>query len=202
MTFDWNAHRFSGGVLALDLANTVIFRETPERSQDRFSDPAEVPRFAMAAANFRQGEWGDIQFRPPVSQPGIAALMKVREATNKLFRAAARGEGLRPRTLSAFLRLGSEIVCDEPDDQKLTLPQSSGKAGELSLTTAAFLSGVRLFEPSRLERIKICPNCHWLYFDGSRNRSRRWCDMRVCGNRAKARRHYDRNGRLAENSGV
>ncbi len=64
MTFDWNAHRFSGGVLALDLANTVIFRETPERSQDRFADPAEVPRFAMAAANFRQGEWGDIQFRP------------------------------------------------------------------------------------------------------------------------------------------
>ncbi len=185
MTFDWNAHRFSGGVLALDLANTVIFRETPERSQDRFADPAEVPRFAMAAANFRQGEWGDIQFRPPVSQSGIAALIKVREATNKLFRAAARGEGLTPRTLSAFLRLGSEIVCDEPDDQRLALPQSSGTPSELSLATAAFLSGVRLFEPSRLERIKICPNCHWLYFDGSRNRSRRWCDMRVCGNRAE-----------------
>jgi predicted RNA-binding Zn ribbon-like protein len=199
MNFDWNAHRFSGGVLALDLANTVIFRETPERLQDRFADAAEVPRFAMAAAHFRQGEWGDVQFRPPVTPSGFTTLINARESINGLFRAAAKGQGLAPRTLSAFLRLGSDIVCHEPDNQKLALPQASGMRSELSLTTAAFLSGISLFEPSRLERVKICPNCHWLYFDESRNRSRRWCDMRVCGNRAKARRHYDRNGRLAEN---
>ncbi|MDH3403923.1 MAG: CGNR zinc finger domain-containing protein [Acidobacteriota bacterium] len=34
--------------------------------------------------------------------------------------------------------------------------------------------------------------CSWLFLDRSRNRSRRWCDMRTCGNRAKARRHYGR----------
>ncbi len=202
MTFDWNAHRFSGGVLALDLANTVIFREAPDRSQDRFADPAEVPRFAIAAANFRQGEWGDIQFLSPLSQGDIAVLIDVREAINRLFRTAAYGEGLKPEPLSAFLRLGSEIVCSVPEEQSLMLPQSSEKARQLSLAAAAFLSGMRLFEPARLERIKICPNCHWLYFDESRNRSRRWCDMRVCGNRAKARRHYSRNGRLAEISHV
>lgn len=202
MTFDWNAHRFSGGVLALDLVNTVVFRETPERSLDRFADPVEVARFATAAAHFRQSEWGDARFLPPVSLPGMVTLIKVREAINELFRTTARADGLTPSALSAFLRLGSEVVCDGPVDKKLALPQSSAGSSELSLATAAFLSGVRLFEPSRLERIKICPNCHWLYFDESRNRSRRWCDMKVCGNRAKARRHYDRNGRLAENRGV
>ena len=36
------------------------------------------------------------------------------------------------------------------------------------------------------------PGCRWLFLDRSRNRSRRWCDMKVCGNRAKARRHYRR----------
>jgi len=41
-------------------------------------------------------------------------------------------------------------------------------------------------------RLKQCAGCSWLFLDGSRNRSRRWCDMRVCGNRAKARRHYER----------
>ena len=30
--------------------------------------------------------------------------------------------------------------------------------------------------------------CSWLFLDMSKNRSRRWCDMKVCGNRAKARR--------------
>jgi predicted RNA-binding Zn ribbon-like protein len=36
-------------------------------------------------------------------------------------------------------------------------------------------------------RLKACPSstCHWAFYDSSRNRSSRWCDMRVCGNRAK-----------------
>jgi predicted RNA-binding Zn ribbon-like protein len=34
--------------------------------------------------------------------------------------------------------------------------------------------------------------CGWLFLDTSRNHSRRWCDMTDCGNRAKARRHYQR----------
>jgi predicted RNA-binding Zn ribbon-like protein len=32
--------------------------------------------------------------------------------------------------------------------------------------------------------------CGWLFVDESRNGSRRWCSMKDCGNRAKARRHY------------
>jgi predicted RNA-binding Zn ribbon-like protein len=43
-----------------------------------------------------------------------------------------------------------------------------------------------------LEWLKQCAGCGWLFLDGSKNRTRRWCDMRVCGNRAKARRHYAR----------
>jgi predicted RNA-binding Zn ribbon-like protein len=39
------------------------------------------------------------------------------------------------------------------------------------------------------ERLKVCPadDCRWAFYDFSRNRSRTWCDMKVCGNRAKAR---------------
>jgi predicted RNA-binding Zn ribbon-like protein len=35
-------------------------------------------------------------------------------------------------------------------------------------------------------------DCAWLFIDETRNRSRRWCSMTSCGNRAKARRHYQR----------
>ena len=46
----------------------------------------------------------------------------------------------------------------------------------------------------RLDRVKICPadNCRWAFYDTSRNRSRQWCSMEVCGNRAKARAHRER----------
>ncbi|MBA8881213.1 CGNR zinc finger domain-containing protein [Phyllobacterium myrsinacearum] len=197
MTFDWNAHRFSGGVLALDLANTVIFRETPDRAMDRFSDRGELERFAAAAAHFRKQEWGKVKFQPPREQAEVDRIVDVREAINALFRTAVRGGGLRPDALATFLKLGSVLVFDESMTQNLAWPNPGsavqGEERKLSLGTAAFLSAMRLLEPARLERIKICPNCHWLYFDESRNRSRRWCDMTVCGNRAKAQRHYRRN---------
>lgn len=44
-------------------------------------------------------------------------------------------------------------------------------------------------------RLKQCPNheCGWVFWDATRSRTRRWCSMRVCGNRAKARAHAERN---------
>lgn len=44
-------------------------------------------------------------------------------------------------------------------------------------------------------RIKACraDDCRWAYVDHSRNRSRHWCDMSICGNRAKARRYRSRH---------
>ncbi len=46
-----------------------------------------------------------------------------------------------------------------------------------------------------LNRVKQCADdrgCGYLFMDTTRNRSRRWCTMESCGNRAKARRHYAR----------
>jgi predicted RNA-binding Zn ribbon-like protein len=49
-----------------------------------------------------------------------------------------------------------------------------------------------LLAPANLKRLKVCGNCGWLFLDKSRNSSRLWCDMTVCGNRSKARQHYIR----------
>ena len=44
------------------------------------------------------------------------------------------------------------------------------------------------------DRIRICANdtCRWIFYDESRSGLRRWCDMATCGNRAKARRHREK----------
>lgn len=44
-------------------------------------------------------------------------------------------------------------------------------------------------------RLKACRNdgCQWAFYDSSRNRSGRWCDMAVCGNRAKVRAYRERH---------
>ncbi len=45
-------------------------------------------------------------------------------------------------------------------------------------------------------RLKTCPNCHWSFYDYSRNRSARWCSMTLCGNRSKTRAYYHRHTRV------
>lgn len=45
-----------------------------------------------------------------------------------------------------------------------------------------------------IDRLRICANdgCRWRFIDRSRAARRRWCDMTVCGNRAKVARHRAR----------
>lgn len=53
-------------------------------------------------------------------------------------------------------------------------------------------------------RLKACPadDCHWAFYDHSKNRSGTWCDMSVCGNRAKARAYRERQaGRAGASAG-
>jgi hypothetical protein len=69
---------------------------------------------------------------------------------------------------------------------------------ELSAPTAVgFLAAgaAKVAIEQRIDRVKICPadNCRWAFYDTSRNRSRQWCSMKVCGNRAKARAHRQRS---------
>jgi predicted RNA-binding Zn ribbon-like protein len=55
-------------------------------------------------------------------------------------------------------------------------------------------SAAELLMSEKLDRVTECAGdaCNWLFIDTSKNHSRRWCDMRDCGNRAKAKRHYAR----------
>ena len=48
----------------------------------------------------------------------------------------------------------------------------------------------RLVVSPRLARVRACAaaDCGWWFVDDTKNRSRRWCDMKLCGNREKLRR--------------
>ncbi|RLK60599.1 CGNR zinc finger domain-containing protein [Actinokineospora cianjurensis] len=61
-------------------------------------------------------------------------------------------------------------------------------------TGAVLAAATRLAVLGEWDRVKICPadDCRWAFFDRSRNRSRTWCSMRVCGNREKARTWRER----------
>ena len=61
------------------------------------------------------------------------------------------------------------------------------------LAPILWTAGDMLAEPRR-DRVRLCANekCVWLFLDDSKSGTRRWCDMKACGNRAKAHRHYEK----------
>jgi len=89
-------------------------------------------------------------------------------------------------------------VGDHQSDQDLPLLNSAlavrlrhgvPKLSAADAVGQVLVACVRLAVLGQWDRVKICPadNCNWAFFDHSRNRSRTWCSMQVCGNRTKAR---------------
>ncbi|HXV31890.1 MAG TPA: CGNR zinc finger domain-containing protein [Sinorhizobium sp.] len=180
MSFTWTAHRFAGGALALDVANSVVMRFEPGRRIDRFDDVGAMDSFADAA-NLYGAERERFGTLVPARPENSKSLLELREATDRHFRAKARAED-RPDLLADLLEAIAAVLRHAP-----------GSGRYVALDVAAAHSALSLVTNPDPDRLKICPNCEWLFLDRSRNRSRTWCDMAVCGNRTKARRHYRRN---------
>ena len=85
----------------------------------------------------------------------------------------------------------SGVTVSFADGAAVLLPTAAGVDGALGLVIAA--AGQAMFEGT-WPRLKACPadNCHWAFIDHSRNHSRHWCAMNVCGNRQKVRAHRAR----------
>ena len=62
------------------------------------------------------------------------------------------------------------------------VPLADGVDGALGRVLAAALAS--MWDKS-WKRLKACRNCHWAFYDESRNRSAAWCSMQLCGNRLK-----------------
>lgn len=103
------------------------------------------------------------------------------------------------RRVRDALRAAADGRTPKPADLALVPLHATGGEGGLALASPHPLgtfvgTAVRLALEGRWDRLKLCDmdTCRYAFFDGSRNRSGRWCDMSVCGNRAKTRAFRER----------
>lgn len=193
MTVLWNRHRFSGGLLVLDTTNTVVLRGDAERSFDRFAERAEIARFAGTASIFRSAELGGRKLVFDESERSAGKVRKLREAADGLFRQAVQSGQVDTALLPAVLQAVASCL----DGAGETIGSEGQPFGDpatpLRFEVALGVSAISLLSGHEWRKVRICPNCNWLFVDRSRNGSRVWCDMSICGNRQKARRHYERS---------
>lgn len=195
------AFELSGGALCLDLANTVERRGsgTPRELLRSYQDVVSWARQSGALAEQRAPPLLRRAARQP--RAAAAALRRVRETREALFRvfsAAARGRSPHPDDVA---RLNGELRAALARRRLEARPGASfawawerADAALEQMLGPVLVSAAELLTGGERSRVRECAadECGWLFLDRSRNASRRWCDMSVCGNRAKARRHRGR----------
>jgi predicted RNA-binding Zn ribbon-like protein len=197
----------TGGAPCLDFANTVDRRPDPLRREDHLTRSVDVLSWLSQTRNLSSKEArqlaGDINRSPKKAAALLRRAVALREAIYRTFSAIANGGQPGPRDLDT---LNSAISRMKP--RMRVVSQGSAVAlrwvlegtGPDPLLWPVVKSAADLLTSDRLASVRECAahNCGWLFMDDSPNQSRRWCDMKVCGNRAKARRHYERRRNVAE----
>lgn len=188
----------ASGELCLDLVNTGSGRDGPD--SDRLQDYADLVRWAERTGSVTPGEGEVLRARAAASPAAAQAVLErvrgLREAMFRVFRARMEGAQAAATDLGVLAEAAAEASA------KHRLMQRDGEF-ELGWTEAesldrpwwpAAVAAVALLTSADVSRVKECAShtCDWLFLDLSKNRSRRWCDMKDCGNRAKARRYYGR----------
>lgn len=126
--------------------------------------------------------------RARASEREAADARAVREALRELLRANNGidvDEAAAAATLDAAARRAALTVRFDTGVVRL-VPGTRGVQGALGSVLAA---AAEAMADGSWQRLKACraDDCRWAFVDQARNHSRQWCDMRVCGNRQKAR---------------
>lgn len=191
----------SGGALCLDFVNTLDNRPAP-RPKELLNGYADLVSWAAQAGATPEDRARALasegQRRLTEAHSILKRARTLRERLFALFSAAAAGRRLaEPELASLNPALGRCLA-------RLRLSPTSGPALRWdwdqdphaldSPLWPVLRSAADLLTSPDLSRVRECAaaTCGWLFVDESKNRSRRWCDMNVCGNREKVRRHRQR----------
>jgi predicted RNA-binding Zn ribbon-like protein len=113
---------------------------------------------------------------------GVAMMRKLRVLVRGL---ALRNNGIEPDLSDASGLAALSLHLDLTAALTLRADQPGDLARDIAAATVAAL--LRAMARPDWSRVKACrgDDCRWVFVDGSRNSSRRWCAMANCGNRAK-----------------
>ena len=195
--FDW-----SGGVLCLDFANTVSRRKITEQSTDHLRRYGDLIAFAEQSKILSPKQAGDLQAyarrHATKAEDTLRKAASHRENIYRAFSALAEGKPAGSDDVQRINDFAIEALNHrqlERADEHYRWEWHWNRKNLLDrILWPIAQSAADLLTSPELDSVRVCkaPDCAWLFLDQSRNRSRRWCDMKVCGNRQKARRHYQR----------
>jgi predicted RNA-binding Zn ribbon-like protein len=186
---------FCGGHLALDFANTVGSRGA--EPQEHFNTYGDVVAWAEARGVVSKAEATRLRkaaaAAPDEARAAHRRAIRLREAIYQVFHRRASGRPPAAEDLATLNRFvadtyrGAQLVVD--GDRLVLATAPSGDTLDRPFAPVV-RTAVDLLTGDQASLVGLCADhaCGWLFLDTTRNRTRRWCTMGDCGNRAKVRR--------------
>jgi predicted RNA-binding Zn ribbon-like protein len=192
-------HDPCGGHLCLDFVNTMD-RMTHRPWVDRVRGYSDLLDWSTAAGTLPGGSQGlarAARARGGEAETVLARARELREALFRIFSAQVAGEPPAGQDLALLnVELARALSHCRIEARGAGFAWSwDAEDAELDrILWPIARSAAELLTSSERELVKRCASdtCLWLFLDRTKNHARRWCDMKVCGNRAKVRRHRHR----------
>lgn len=191
------------GELCLDFINTVDNRLVPERRQDLVPSYADLLEWAAQAGALSASQRRLLE-REALAHPGRASAVHERSVTLRecLYRIATAIANHRRvaandlGVLNTFLDEALAHLKLQPTQEGFRMDYAQSDLPLDFVFWPIVRSASDLLTGDDLQSVRECGagTCRWLFVDRSKNHSRRWCDMKICGNRIKARKFYRRQG--------
>lgn len=188
-----------GGRVCLDFANTL-----EASGDDHLNTYADVVTFAEQSKLLdpEDAAWLRAEGRrdKATADGMLVRAKRLRASISGIFSALAAG---RAASESDLFHLNFELSADlpharvvpaEPADRLSYTWGFEGRNLDAPLWPISRSAADLLTSHTDLDKVRQCggSECNWLFLDTSKNRTRQWCSMQSCGNREKARRHYQR----------
>jgi predicted RNA-binding Zn ribbon-like protein len=183
---------------ALDLVNTVAWRLDPARTVDRLPDGLAVVTWAafVGLLDERQAAAfaSELASDPDTDRRTAAQVRAARERLHRVLQPMAVGDEPAPADVAALHRGLLVALARVEVSTVMPLEWTTGLRSVSDLPDELALAAWRLLQHEDRGRLRQCKDsdCGWLFLDRTKNGSRVWCSSADCGNRTRARRHYER----------
>jgi predicted RNA-binding Zn ribbon-like protein len=198
---DAGSIKLSGGALCLDFVNTVHCYGCEDLGE-YLNTYHDLVAWSRHVGTITDDQAKTLSRRaaghPAEAKSAHRRAIELREAIYRIFSITLEGQSHSQKDLAVFNDYLSETMMRSQivKTQDGFYWDMTGNKAKLDwILNPVIRSAADLLISKEFRRIKKCadPICGWLFLDISRNRSRRWCDMRDCGNRAKASRFYKKS---------
>lgn len=187
------------GHVSLDLVNTIDWRSSsaPRELLNSYSD---LLRWGRHTGLTKDQEARRLMIEaekyPQKADAALRRAVMLRETLFRIFSAAADKRQAEAADLNSLNQRLSDALSRlrlRPGREGYLWEWKCGDADLERMLWPVVRSASELLTSADLSLLRQCPGegCAWLFMDTSRNKSRRWCTMEICGNRSKARRHYE-----------